>query len=112
MLEISCRHDVTAPDSTDQVGMKAWTYLEEPLTAAVKLHAEADAAGLAGAGELAEQSGEDGAGQRLLQQTESHDHTEFSSGTVDVMVIWYVKARCMGVMSPELRAVRSLALVK
>lgn len=45
----------------------------------MKLHAEADAAGLAGAGELAEQSGEDGAGQRLLRQQESRDHTELSS---------------------------------
>lgn len=42
--------------------------LEETLAAAVKLHAEADAAGLAGAGKLGEQSSQDGAGQGLLQQ--------------------------------------------
>lgn len=44
------------------------TNLEQTLAAAVKLHAEADAAGLTGAGELTEQSGQDGAGQCLLQQ--------------------------------------------
>lgn len=42
--------------------------LEETLAAAVKLHAEADAAGLTGAGELGQQSSQDGAGQGLLQQ--------------------------------------------
>lgn len=54
-------------DGADRVVTEGRTYLEEALAAAVKLHAEADAAGLAGAGELTEQSGEDGAGQRLLQ---------------------------------------------
>lgn len=44
------------------------TNLEQTLAAAVELHAQADAAGLTGAGELAEQSGQDGAGQCLLQQ--------------------------------------------
>lgn len=49
--------------------MVRWgTNLEQTLAAAVKLHAEADAAGLTGAGELTEQSGQDGAGQCLLQQ--------------------------------------------
>lgn len=51
------------------------TNLEQTLAAAVKLHAEADAAGLTGAGELAEQGGEDGAGQCLLQQRGSCYHT-------------------------------------
>lgn len=46
------------------------TNLEQTLAAAVKLHAEADAAGLAGAGKLTKQSSEDGAGQCLLQHTE------------------------------------------
>lgn len=51
--------------------MERWgTNLEHTLAAAVKLHAEADAAGLTGAGELTEQGGEDGAGQCLLR-TES-----------------------------------------
>ncbi len=45
---------------------KERTNLEQTLAAAVKLHAEADAAGLTGAGELAEQRVEDGAGQCLL----------------------------------------------
>lgn len=44
------------------------TNLEQTLAAAVELHAEADAARFAGAGELAEQSGQDRAGQRLLRQ--------------------------------------------
>lgn len=48
--------------------------LEETLAAAVKLHAEADAAGLTGAGELCEQSSQDGAGQGLLQQRGVCDH--------------------------------------
>lgn len=47
--------------------MRPRTNLEQTLAAAVELHAEADAAGLTGAGELAEQSGQDGAGQGLLQ---------------------------------------------
>lgn len=51
------------------------TNLEKTLAAAVKLHAEADAAGLTGAGELTEQSGQDGAGQCLLQQRGLWDHT-------------------------------------
>lgn len=42
------------------------TNLEQTLAVAVKLHAEANAAGLTGAGELTQQSGKDGAGQRLL----------------------------------------------
>lgn len=42
--------------------------LEEALAAAVKLHAEADAAGLTGAGKLGQQSSQNGAGQGLLQQ--------------------------------------------
>lgn len=42
--------------------------LEQTLAAAVKLHAEADAAGLTGAGKLGQQSSQDGAGQGLLQQ--------------------------------------------
>lgn len=50
--------------------MRWGTNLKQTLAAAVKLHAEADAAGLAGAGELAEQSRQDGAGQRLLQHRE------------------------------------------
>lgn len=62
-------------ENTDQVGKVEWTYLEESLAAAMKLHAEADAAGLTGAGELTEQGSQDGAGQRLLQQGQSHDHT-------------------------------------
>lgn len=41
--------------------------LEQALAAAVELHAEADAAGLTGAGKLGQQSGQDGAGQGLLQ---------------------------------------------
>lgn len=57
-------------------GVVRWgTNLEQTLAAAVKLHAEADAAGLTGAGELAEQGGEDGAGQCLLQQRGSCYHT-------------------------------------
>lgn len=49
--------------------MERWgTNLEHTLAAAVKLHAEADAAGLTGAGELTEQGGEDGAGQCLLRR--------------------------------------------
>ena len=56
--------------------MRRWeTNLEQTLAAAMKLHAEADAAGLAGAGELAEQSGQDGAGQCLLQQRWLYDQT-------------------------------------
>lgn len=47
----------------------------------MELHAEADAAGLAGAGELAQQSSEDGAGQRLLQQKGWRDYASFSSDT-------------------------------
>lgn len=46
----------------------------------MELHAEANAAGLAGAGELAEQSGEDGAGQGLLQGRRCD--LQISSGTV------------------------------
>lgn len=42
--------------------------LEQTLAAAVKLHAEADAAGLTGAGKLGQQSSQDGAGQGLLRQ--------------------------------------------
>lgn len=42
--------------------------LEQTLAAAVKLHAQADAAGLTGAGKLRQQSSQDGAGQGLLQQ--------------------------------------------
>lgn len=57
------------------MGKVEWAYLEESLAAAVKLHAEADATGLTGAGELTEQGSQDGAGQRLLQQRQSHDHT-------------------------------------
>lgn len=56
--------------------------LEEALAAAVELHAEADAAGLAGAGELAEQSGQDGAGQGLLQHTDQ-THTKRKDQTED-----------------------------
>ena len=52
------------------------TNLEQALAAAVKLHAETDAAGLTGAGELTEQSSQDGAGQRLLQRRESHATAE------------------------------------
>ena len=48
--------------------MRWRTHLEHSLAAAVKLHAEADAAGFTGAGELAEQSRQDRAGQSLLQQ--------------------------------------------
>ena len=46
--------------------------LELAFAVAVELHAEADVAGLAGAGELAEKRRQDGAGQRLLQ---THTHT-------------------------------------
>lgn len=42
-------------------------YLEEPLAAAMELHAEPNAAGLTGAGELSQQRHEDGARQHLLQ---------------------------------------------
>ena len=51
--------------------VKDKTNLEETFAAAMKLHTETNAAGLTGAGELTEQRGEDGAGQCLLQQTES-----------------------------------------
>lgn len=57
---------------TRRVGYDGETHLEKSLAAAVELHAEADAAGLAGAGELAQQGGEDGAGQRLLRQEKGH----------------------------------------
>lgn len=59
----------------------------------MKLHAEADAAGLAGAGELAQQGGEDGAGQRLLQQRGSRDHKGFSA---DLILPLYFKMRGTG----------------
>lgn len=42
--------------------------LEEALAAAMELHAEADAAGLTGAGKLGQQGSQDGAGQGLLQR--------------------------------------------
>lgn len=60
------------------MGYESETHLEKSLAAAVELHAEADAAGLAGAGELAQQGGEDGAGQRLLRQQRGHVITKGS----------------------------------
>lgn len=67
MHELKSNKVNTSGERRGQVGQ--WgTNLEQSLAVTVELHAEADAAGLTGAGELTEQSGQDGAGQRLLQK--------------------------------------------
>ena len=58
--------------------MRWRTHLEHSLAAAMKLHAEADAAGFTGAGELAEQCRQDRAGQSLLQKRRLYDGEKFT----------------------------------
>lgn len=63
---MSTQVDVTTIQGEASESTKKFN-LKQTLAVAMKLHAEADAAGLTGAGELTEQSGQDGASQRLLQ---------------------------------------------
>lgn len=67
MHELKSNKVNTSGERRGQVGQRG-TNLEQSLAVTVELHAEANAAGLTGAGELTEQSGQDGAGQRLLQK--------------------------------------------
>lgn len=68
MQELKSNDVRTLEESRGEVEQWGVTNLEQSLAVTVELHAEADATGLTGAGELAEQSGQDGAGQRLLQE--------------------------------------------
>lgn len=68
LLRGEIARDSASSNLNKKTGKAVESNLEQTLAAAVKLHAEADAAGLTGAGKLRQQSSQDGAGQGLLQQ--------------------------------------------